>query len=131
MLIRDVLIKIIYLQMRSAVSNVAKYFPTAIISGRSRDKVTFGLISNSGCFRSFFICRSDLLSLLLQVYELVGLTELCYAGSHGMDIMLPVENTLSANDSKCIKTTDQQVFTLAACFIRFFPFIHSFVKTVS
>ena len=26
--------------MRSAVRNVAKYFPTAIISGRSRDKVT-------------------------------------------------------------------------------------------
>lgn len=67
-------------EMRSAVSNVAKYFPTAIISGRSRDKV----------------------------YELVGLTELCYAGSHGMDIMLPVENTFSANDSNCIKTTDQQ-----------------------
>lgn len=26
-------------QMRYAVRNVAKYFPTAIISGRSRDKV--------------------------------------------------------------------------------------------
>jgi hypothetical protein len=26
-------------QMRSIVKNVAKYFPTAIISGRSRDKV--------------------------------------------------------------------------------------------
>lgn len=26
-------------QMRAAVSNVAKFFPTAIISGRSRDKV--------------------------------------------------------------------------------------------
>lgn len=25
--------------MRGAVRNVAKYFPTAIISGRSRDKV--------------------------------------------------------------------------------------------
>lgn len=25
--------------MRAAVRNVAKYFPTAIISGRSRDKV--------------------------------------------------------------------------------------------
>ncbi|CAN4077922.1 unnamed protein product [Withania somnifera] len=67
-------------EMRSAVSNVAKYFQTAIISGRSRDKV----------------------------YELVGLTELYYAGSHGMDIMLPVENMLSNNDSNCIKATDQQ-----------------------
>lgn len=27
--------------MREAVKNVAKYFPTAIISGRSRDKVHF------------------------------------------------------------------------------------------
>ncbi|KAL7001698.1 trehalose-phosphatase [Sarracenia purpurea var. burkii] len=47
--------------MRAAVRNVAKYFPTAIISGRSRDKV----------------------------YKFVGLTELYYAGSHGMDIMGP------------------------------------------
>uniref|UniRef100_A0A3Q7HV25 trehalose-phosphatase n=1 Tax=Solanum lycopersicum TaxID=4081 RepID=A0A3Q7HV25_SOLLC len=67
-------------EMRSVVSNVAKYFPTAIISGRRRDKV----------------------------YELVGLTELYYAGSHGMDIMLPIKNTSSANDSNCIKDTDQQ-----------------------
>ncbi|KAJ0962065.1 hypothetical protein J5N97_029893 [Dioscorea zingiberensis] len=44
--------------MRAAVRDVAKYFPTAIISGRSRDKF-------------------------------VGLTELYYAGSHGMDIMGP------------------------------------------
>ncbi|XP_050376659.1 probable trehalose-phosphate phosphatase F [Argentina anserina] len=60
--------------MREAVRNVAKYFPTAIISGRNRDKV----------------------------YELVGLTELYYAGSHGMDIMGPVTNTNSLN------STDQQ-----------------------
>ncbi|KAK1376392.1 hypothetical protein POM88_032585 [Heracleum sosnowskyi] len=40
--------------MRSAVRSVAKYFPTAIISGRSRD----------------------------MVYNLVGLKELYYAGSH-------------------------------------------------
>ncbi|KAK1421390.1 hypothetical protein QVD17_23688 [Tagetes erecta] len=48
--------------MRAAVRNVAKYIPTAIISGRSREKV-----------RKF-----------------VGLKELYYAGSHGMDIMGPV-----------------------------------------
>ncbi|WCJ25987.1 Haloacid dehalogenase-like hydrolase (HAD) superfamily protein [Euphorbia peplus] len=54
--------------MRSAVRNLAKYFPTAIISGRSRDKV----------------------------YELVGLTELYYAGSHGMDIMGPISTSESA-----------------------------------
>lgn len=30
----------IYMQMRSAVREVATHFPTAIITGRSRDKVT-------------------------------------------------------------------------------------------
>lgn len=57
--------------MRCAVRNVAKYFPSAIISGRSRDKV----------------------------YELVGLTELYYAGSHGMDIMGPPSQTGSDESS--------------------------------
>ncbi|KAK0587778.1 hypothetical protein LWI29_028772 [Acer saccharum] len=64
--------------MRSAVKDVAKYFPTAIISGRSRDKV----------------------------YELVGLTELYYAGSHGMDIMGPVNHSVSADHLNCINSTD-------------------------
>ncbi|EPS71945.1 hypothetical protein M569_02812 [Genlisea aurea] len=48
-------------EMRSAVKDVAKLFPTAIVSGRSRSKV----------------------------YDLVGLPELYYAGSHGMDIKAP------------------------------------------
>ncbi|KAJ8452708.1 hypothetical protein Cgig2_005044 [Carnegiea gigantea] len=47
--------------MRSAVREVAKNYPTAIISGRSRDKV----------------------------YEFVQLNDVYYAGSHGMDIMAP------------------------------------------
>ncbi|MQM18314.1 hypothetical protein Taro_051303 [Colocasia esculenta] len=67
--------------MRSAVRHVSKYFPTAIISGRSRDKV----------------------------YEFVGLTELYYAGSHGMDIMGPVRFSESVDGlSNCIRTTDKQ-----------------------
>ncbi|KAF6152425.1 hypothetical protein GIB67_038048 [Kingdonia uniflora] len=67
--------------MRYAVRNVAKYFPTAIISGRSRDKV----------------------------YEFVGLTELHYAGSHGMDIMGPVRNSEFIDDHQnCIRSTDKQ-----------------------
>ncbi|KAK9665292.1 hypothetical protein RND81_14G103200 [Saponaria officinalis] len=45
--------------MRSAVKEVASQFPTAIISGRSRNKV----------------------------YEFVQLNDVYYAGSHGMDIM--------------------------------------------
>lgn len=54
--------------MRFAVKSVAKHFPTAIISGRRRDMVS----------------------------ELVGLTELYYAGSHGMDIKFPVRDTAPA-----------------------------------
>lgn len=67
-------------EMRSAVKNVAKYFPTAIISGRNRDKV----------------------------YSLVGLTELYYAGSHGMDIMCPVDSANSADLSNCVISLDKQ-----------------------
>lgn len=50
-------------EMRSALRDVAKHFPTAIITGRCRDKV----------------------------FEFVQLPELYYAGSHGMDIMGPAE----------------------------------------
>ncbi|KAG7028374.1 putative trehalose-phosphate phosphatase G, partial [Cucurbita argyrosperma subsp. argyrosperma] len=66
--------------MRSAVRNVAKYFPTAVISGRRREKV----------------------------FDLVGLTELYYAGSHGMDILGPVSQTVLNSHPNCIKSTDQQ-----------------------
>ncbi|CAI5999552.1 unnamed protein product [Closterium sp. NIES-64] len=48
-------------QMRAAVRGVAAHFPAAIISGRGREKVL----------------------------SFVQLPELYYAGSHGMDIMLP------------------------------------------
>ncbi|XP_027903513.1 trehalose-phosphate phosphatase A-like [Vigna unguiculata] len=53
--------------MRAAVKKVAEYFPTAIISGRKRDKV----------------------------YEFVGLSDLYYAGSHGMDIIGPPRQSIS------------------------------------
>ncbi|KAL3521426.1 hypothetical protein ACH5RR_019575 [Cinchona calisaya] len=65
--------------MRGAVRNAAKYFPTAIISGRSRDKV----------------------------FQFVGLTELYYAGSHGMDIMGPVQ-PISNDQTKSIRSIDKQ-----------------------
>ncbi|KAJ1696721.1 hypothetical protein LUZ63_005233 [Rhynchospora breviuscula] len=48
-------------EMRDAVREVASCFPTAIVTGRSRDKV----------------------------YKFVKLEELYYAGSHGMDIQGP------------------------------------------
>ncbi|KAG0467732.1 hypothetical protein HPP92_018722 [Vanilla planifolia] len=47
--------------MRATVKDVAKYFPTAIVSGRCREKV----------------------------FSFVQLSELYYAGSHGMDIKGP------------------------------------------
>jgi trehalose 6-phosphate phosphatase len=49
-------------EMRAAVRRVASLYPTAIISGRSREKV----------------------------YDFVRLPELYYAGSHGLDIVAPV-----------------------------------------
>ncbi|KAL2453400.1 putative trehalose-phosphate phosphatase J [Abeliophyllum distichum] len=50
-------------EMRAAVRDVAKFFPTAIVSGRCRAKV----------------------------YNFVKLSELYYAGSHGMDIQGPTK----------------------------------------
>ncbi|XP_062120226.1 probable trehalose-phosphate phosphatase D isoform X2 [Humulus lupulus] len=66
--------------MRTAVREVAKYFPTAIISGRSRDKVK----------------------------EFVQLSNIYYAGSHGMDIMAPAKPLKSsdANNSMDNKGND-------------------------
>ncbi|KAJ8505352.1 hypothetical protein OPV22_006238 [Ensete ventricosum] len=67
--------------MQAAVKKAAKCFPTAIISGRSRDKV----------------------------YEFVRLSELYYAGSHGMDIAGPLRESESVGDHPdCIRTTDEQ-----------------------
>ncbi|KAK7845254.1 putative trehalose-phosphate phosphatase d [Quercus suber] len=57
--------------MRKAVCKVAKKFPTAIISGRCRDKVK----------------------------EFVKLSNVCYAGSHGMDIMAP-PRAVKSSDGK-------------------------------
>ncbi|XP_031481463.1 probable trehalose-phosphate phosphatase G [Nymphaea colorata] len=51
--------------MRPVIHEAAKLFATAIISGRRRD----------------------------QVYKFVGLSELYYAGSHGMDITVPVNDS--------------------------------------
>ncbi|XP_057501725.1 probable trehalose-phosphate phosphatase J [Actinidia eriantha] len=55
--------------MRAAVRKLARYFPTAIVSGRCRDKV----------------------------YSFVRLAELYYAGSHGMDIKGPSKGSKYEN----------------------------------
>ncbi|XXG87493.1 hypothetical protein AAC387_Pa11g2166 [Persea americana] len=61
-------------QMRAAVKQVAKYFPTAIVSGRCRDKV----------------------------YRFVRLAELYYAGSHGMDIKGPTKGPKYRTGKKAV-----------------------------
>ncbi|PIN00470.1 Trehalose-phosphatase [Handroanthus impetiginosus] len=58
-------------EMRDAVKDVAKYFPTAIVSGRCRTKV----------------------------YNFVKLSELYYAGSHGMDIKGPAKGHRKGNQT--------------------------------
>ncbi|XP_028755127.1 probable trehalose-phosphate phosphatase J [Neltuma alba] len=60
--------------MRKTVRNLARCFPTAIVSGRCRDKV----------------------------YNFVRLAELYYAGSHGMDIKGPTKISKYNKDSKAI-----------------------------
>lgn len=50
--------------MRAAVRNVAKYIPTAIISGRSREKV-FGNILPYQLFLEFFVGYSFFLGCTL------------------------------------------------------------------
>jgi len=51
--------------MRKTVRKLARHFPTAIVSGRCRDKV----------------------------YNFVRIAELYYAGSHGMDIKGPAKGS--------------------------------------
>ncbi|EPS59691.1 hypothetical protein M569_15115, partial [Genlisea aurea] len=78
-------------QMRTAVMNVARHFPTAIISGRSHDKAC--------------------------VYELVDLKELHYAGSHGMDIMFPPSDDASSNVIATTSGKEVNLFQPAAEFL--------------
>ncbi|KAM7517736.1 hypothetical protein LguiB_016698 [Lonicera macranthoides] len=60
--------------MRSTVRKLARYFPTAIVSGRCRDKV----------------------------YSFVRLAELYYAGSHGMDIKGPSKGSKYKKSTKTL-----------------------------
>lgn len=61
-------------KMRRTVRKLAKCFPTAIVSGRCRDKV----------------------------YKFVKLAELYYAGSHGMDIKGPEKGSKNKKDSESV-----------------------------
>ncbi|KAL0660530.1 hypothetical protein Bca4012_081115 [Brassica carinata] len=61
-------------EMRRTVRKLAKCFPTAIVSGRCREKV----------------------------YNFVKLTELYYAGSHGMDIKGPEQGSKYKDDKSLL-----------------------------
>ncbi|XP_020978766.1 probable trehalose-phosphate phosphatase F isoform X2 [Arachis ipaensis] len=87
--------------MRETVRSVARCFPTAIISGRSRD----------------------------QVYDLVKLTELYYAGSHGMDIIGPFRHNVSNKLPNCVNSTDHQI-TLFQPATQFLPIIDEVFRTL-
>nr|KAJ0218703.1 hypothetical protein LSAT_V11C300156280 [Lactuca sativa] len=71
-------------KMKTVVGEVARCFPTAIISGRSRDKV----------------------------YEFVKLDDIYYAGSHGLDIAAPFQ-CIKVGDSnshnKCVDKNGDEV----------------------
>ncbi|KAM3704492.1 hypothetical protein ACJW31_03G008200 [Castanea mollissima] len=66
--------------MRSAVRKVGKHFPTAIVSGRSRDKV----------------------------FQFVRINNIYYAGSHGMDISTPSVSLYYGNHKHQTRTIDEK-----------------------
>ncbi|KAF3796907.1 putative trehalose-phosphate phosphatase 6 [Nymphaea thermarum] len=88
--------------MRAAVRDVARYFPTAIVSGRCRDKV----------------------------YSFVRLAELYYAGSHGMDIKGPAKRPrgFRANSATAPPRADRSVLCQPA--IEFLPMIDEVYKAL-
>uniref|UniRef100_A0A7N2LPQ3 Trehalose 6-phosphate phosphatase n=2 Tax=Quercus lobata TaxID=97700 RepID=A0A7N2LPQ3_QUELO len=67
-------------EMRSAVREIGEHFPTAIISGRSRDKV----------------------------FQFVRLNNIYYAGSHGMDISTPSVSLNYGNHEHQTRTIDEK-----------------------
>ncbi|KAL2893216.1 putative trehalose-phosphate phosphatase 7 [Bienertia sinuspersici] len=67
-------------KMRSVVHEVGCFFPTSIITGRSREKV----------------------------YEFVRLDNIYYAGSHGMDIMAPLQPLRIKDWKYHAKTVDRK-----------------------
>ncbi|XP_059449571.1 probable trehalose-phosphate phosphatase J [Corylus avellana] len=69
-------------KMRSTIHEVAKCFPTAIVTGRARDKAV----------------------------EFVKLKDLCYAGSHGMHISIPSGFLKSAKPEDQTHIADEQGF---------------------
>lgn len=88
-------------QMREVVRNAAIHLPTAIISGRAVDKV----------------------------FDFVKLTELYYAGSHGMDIMGPVGKSSSVADHRsCTNSNKGKEVKIFQAATEFLPVIEEVRK---
>ncbi|KAJ7951292.1 Trehalose 6-phosphate phosphatase [Quillaja saponaria] len=88
--------------MRSAVHEVSLGFPTAIVSGRHRDKL----------------------------YEFVQLKNVYYAGSHGMDISTPLGSLKYGNQKHQTKALDEEgnEIVLFHPAQEFFPAIREIMK---
>jgi len=112
-------------QMRQAVRDVAKYFPTAIVSGRCRAKVHFLHCQSVFWFSIFIYIYIYIVYQLidgflgwlwmLQVYNFVRLSQLYYAGSHGMDIKGPGKG----GKSRKVSSICQNLFLFSLVIIPF------------
>jgi hypothetical protein len=104
------------LQMRMAVRSVAKQFPTAIVSGRCRDKVhtctqqstpIAGHHLHRALVTNHQRNQANWWGSIAQVFEFVKLAELYYAGSHGMDIKGPAKSSSGHAKSKVNKSSSR------------------------
>ncbi|XP_004500616.1 probable trehalose-phosphate phosphatase J [Cicer arietinum] len=76
-------------KMRATLKDIARHFPTAIVTGRCRDKV----------------------------FNFVKLAELYYAASHGMDIMGPTKNGSAVKSNNNNNTNKAVLFQPAGQFL--------------
>nr|ACN25736.1 unknown [Zea mays] len=90
-------------EMREAVRRVAEHFPTAIVSGRCRDKVL----------------------------NFVKLTELYYAGSHGMDIQGPAACRQPNHVQQVVHTQAEAAAVHYQAASEFLPVIEEVFRTLT
>ncbi|KAF3957287.1 hypothetical protein CMV_017685 [Castanea mollissima] len=88
-------------EMRSAVREIGEHFPTAIISGRSRNKCRKKIKLKMKREKK----RS---SMQMKVFQFVRLNNIYYAGSHGMDISTPTVSLNYGNHEYQTRTIDEK-----------------------
>ena len=111
--------------MRAAVREIGYCFPTAIVSGRCKDKVIHSHSTEQkvnyadmrqhpyfedALFFSALHFQCIYFLLDMQVYEFVKLRNVYYAGSHGMDISTPSGSSKCEDQKHQIKGVDEKVF---------------------